>query len=388
MSLQDFVQMKKKNAKVIAFCDNLNSVIPQGLEEVSEEVKEAHLKGAAYQRAEDKKKVHDVAKSILAGEPSPIPVIFGDRENKCVCSEDVCEVVESVILSIPDGQHRASGAVEAWEEKSDLAYDISVVIILNSTIEQEIKIFLGINKNMKKIKEDLVTDLHSTLDACGREQTLSNREMDNIEANYVVHMLNSEADSPIKGCSKEIGVKSGAGISQGQWIRAIRHLLKFVIERFGDSYTKEEKRRMVATVVKRLMPKCFAPDSEYRLMTTATGANMMIHALAMDSKAVKKGKKEERNPMGILERILQMRGASLLSNVDAYVDLIKGTCYTDENDPNCPWSPDCDDTNTIVGESQSIAHAKKFLNAIDELRMNDKGFLQQIQPAQPVQQVA
>ena len=379
MPFSQFVEMKKKNVKVVAFQDKIHTLIPQGVEEISEETKNAYKLTMAYQREEDKKKVHSIAKSILAGELCPLPIILGDREGKCILTNDTtCSI--NGLLTCPDGQHKAAGVVEAYEKNPDLTYDINVIIVLGSTMEQETNLFLNINKNATKVKKDLLINQHTQLDILGIPQTLTNKEKKELEACIISHMLNHDLDSPLRGWIRETGSKTG-GTKQCQWIRGLLFMIDTVNAFYGETLTREEKRRLIATVVKTyysalkiLMPKSFVVGNEYRLLTNATGVNMMLQSLAMNSNEDDKSKRQK--PMGIFERVYKMGGGKLLSKTDLYVGLIKGTRYTNEQNQTCPWAPNCEATETIHGAALCDAHAIKFLNTIDEMQKGDKSFLE------------
>jgi hypothetical protein len=210
------------------------------------------------------------------------------------------------------------------------------------------------------------------MDLLGIPQSISKVEKKEVEAAKISHMINHDADSPLRGWIGETGSR------QCQWIRGLLFMLDTVDAFYGETLTKEEKCRLIATVVKTyysalkvLMPKCFVAGTEYRLLTNATGVNTMLHALGMNSE--KNSKKQK--PMGIFERIHRMGGGKILNTVSIYVDLIKGTRYTNEKDSTCPWSPTCEATEIIHGAALSTAHAIKFLDTIDEIRKNDKSFL-------------
>jgi len=125
-----------------------------------------------------------------------LPIILGDREGKCVLVNDsTCQI--NGLLTCPDGQHKAGGATEAFEKNPNLAYDINIIIILNSNVEQETNLFLSINKTATKVKKDLLVNQHTQLDMLGFSQILTNEIRKNDKSFLTVPAVYEMATSSV-----------------------------------------------------------------------------------------------------------------------------------------------------------------------------------------------
>lgn len=119
-------------------------------------------------------------------------------------------------FSVVDGQHRLEGIKRSKKEKD---FTLPVIIIFDTTIEQDAYLFSVINGNQQPVSKSLVYDLFDVS---------SNRSVEK-SCNYIVKSLNLTKDSPLYKGIKMLGVKSldapNAKVSQAT---IIRNLLPYI----------------------------------------------------------------------------------------------------------------------------------------------------------------
>jgi len=163
-----------------------------------------------YQRNLDEKRARNFAsyldKEVKAGRSPVIPtsVLLSYRKPiKYTEKNGICEAVftDGESFYVVDGQHRTNGFKMAIEElglNQLLNYELPVIIFENTKLVNEIKQFLLINNNMKKVKTDLARQLMIQLGQKGENIIPQNEEV-GIKATNITNMLANSLSSPWKG---------------------------------------------------------------------------------------------------------------------------------------------------------------------------------------------
>lgn len=163
-----------------------------------------------YQRVLDEKRARKfaayLAKEHKEGRQPVIPTSILLSYRKPIRSTEAGGVHEAVFaegepMYVVDGQHRTNGfkmAIEEYGLNHLLKYELPVVIFENTDIRNEVKQFLLINNNMKKVRTDLARELIIKLSREG-EYEISDAERDPIKATNITKMLANDLDSPWKG---------------------------------------------------------------------------------------------------------------------------------------------------------------------------------------------
>ncbi len=98
---------------------------------------------------------------------------------------------EESIAQIIDGQHRMSG----FDENSNVDFDLPVTIFIDQLVEQQAEIFSTINGKQTRVTPSLVYELFG----------ISERKSPYKTAHDIIKVLNSSAESPLKGWFKRLG---------------------------------------------------------------------------------------------------------------------------------------------------------------------------------------
>lgn len=104
-------------------------------------------------------------------------------------------------LYIVDGQHRTNGfkfAIEQYGLNQLLSFELPIVIFENTKLVNEVKQFLLINNNMKKVRTDLARELIIKLNRSG-DMEIPVGEDDAIKATNISKAINSTYSSPWRG---------------------------------------------------------------------------------------------------------------------------------------------------------------------------------------------
>ncbi|MFR0018741.1 MAG: DGQHR domain-containing protein [Paraclostridium sp.] len=128
------------------------------------------------------------------------------------------EVNDGDYFNIIDGQHRLAGIFMCGDDIVS-NFDIPVVLLIDISVSNAVKIFLDINSNQKKVDKSLVYDLYEDLD---------DKEIEDIKK---IHMICKKMyinqNSPLYRQIKMLGVGSGA-ISQAFFIDTVIESIKFI----------------------------------------------------------------------------------------------------------------------------------------------------------------
>lgn len=143
---------------------------------------------------------------ILSGKSECVEIDFKENEIKFIKSR----IEQGNWFSVVDGQHRLEGIKRSKKEDY---FKLPVIIIFDTTNEQDAYLFSVINGNQKPVSKSLVYDLFD----------LSlNRSVEK-SCNYIVRNLNSTEESPLYKKIKMLGIKSSdaprAKVSQATIIR-------------------------------------------------------------------------------------------------------------------------------------------------------------------------
>ncbi len=101
---------------------------------------------------------------------------------------------EPRVAKIIDGQHRIAG-LEGFQGR----FDMNVTIFLDMDLEDQAMTFATINIEQTKVNRSLVFDLYEYQKAPSPQKTCHN----------IARLLNSEADSPLQGRIKILGLSTG-----------------------------------------------------------------------------------------------------------------------------------------------------------------------------------
>jgi DGQHR domain-containing protein len=163
-----------------------------------------------YQRVLDDKRARKFAaylsKELKDGRQPVIPTSILLSYRKTIKGTDNGGIFEAVFaegepLYVVDGQHRTNGfkaAIEDYGLTQLLNYELPVVIFENTDLRNEVKQFLLINNNMKKVRTDLARELIIKLSRAG-EYDISQAESPAIKATLITKLLANELDSPWVG---------------------------------------------------------------------------------------------------------------------------------------------------------------------------------------------
>jgi len=160
-----------------------------------------------YQRELDEKRARKFAsflkEEISEGRKPAIPTSILLSYRKKITGTNTDYGIEAVFndddrLYIVDGQHRTNGfkfAIEQYGLNDLLKFELPIVIFENPVLVNEVKQFLLINNNMKKVRTDLARELMIKLKRTGGMDIPEN-EKDAITATNITKLLNSSANSP------------------------------------------------------------------------------------------------------------------------------------------------------------------------------------------------
>lgn len=163
-----------------------------------------------YQRLLDDKRARKFAayldKELKDGRQPVIPTSVLLSYRKPIKGTEKGGVFEAVFsegepLYVVDGQHRTNGfrvAIEDYGLSQLLDFELPVVIFENTDLRNEVKQFLLINNNMKKVRTDLARALIIKLSNAG-EYTISPTETPAIVATRITTLLATELDGPWVG---------------------------------------------------------------------------------------------------------------------------------------------------------------------------------------------
>lgn len=144
-------------------------------------------KEEGYQRALSISRVSKIAKYLDDGNaiPGAILISFDKAKLSAGGTEFIIENVEDAGWVI-DGQHRLAGAYKANRD-----VEVPVVAFLNLSSEQQIELFVTINREQKGVPTSLYYDLLKQL-----PRKLSDAELIQERANDLVGRLRRDAESP------------------------------------------------------------------------------------------------------------------------------------------------------------------------------------------------
>lgn len=169
------------------------------------------------QRHRNEERVRAIAKYCEDSDaifPTPI-ILSGDSDYITLDNNTLIIEIEKIIedkkyLSIVDGQHRIEGIYRSGRSSK---FILPVMLILDTTAEQDAYLFSVINGNQQPVSKSLVYDLFNLS---------SHRTIEKV-CNYLVKQLNSDDKSAIKNRIKMLGIKTddtpNATVSQATIIR-------------------------------------------------------------------------------------------------------------------------------------------------------------------------
>ncbi|MED3995595.1 DGQHR domain-containing protein [Peribacillus frigoritolerans] len=186
------------------------------------------------QRTRNEDRIKDI--STYCKDPDaifPTPVILSGDSKYVNLVNDTIDINTGLLrkdnykFSIVDGQHRLEGIHRSGYEDR---FTLPIMILLDTTPEQDAYLFSIINGNQKPVSKSLVLDLFSLS---------SGRTVQKV-CNYLVKQLNSDPDSSLYRMIKMLGVKSleapNATVSQAT---IVRNLMKY--------FTKDVEKDNLAT---------------------------------------------------------------------------------------------------------------------------------------------
>lgn len=128
------------------------------------------------------------------------------------------ELPENSCFNIIDGQHRLAGIFSSKEEIIK-DFDVPVILLIDISVSNAVKLFLDINSNQKAVNKSVVYDLYEDLD---------DNEINDIKKIHIIcQKLYTNPKSPLYRQIKMLGVGSGA-ISQAFFIDTIIENVKFI----------------------------------------------------------------------------------------------------------------------------------------------------------------
>ena len=128
------------------------------------------------------------------------------------------ELTDKCFFNVIDGQHRLAGIFSSKKSIID-NFDIPVVLLVDISVSNAVKLFLDINSNQKQVSKSVVYDLYEDLDE---------DDIDDIRKIHTIcQKLYKNSNSPLYRQVKMLGVGSGA-ISQAFFIDSAISSLKFL----------------------------------------------------------------------------------------------------------------------------------------------------------------
>ena len=128
------------------------------------------------------------------------------------------EIPNNSNYNIIDGQHRLAGIFSS-NENIIKDFDIPVILLIDISVSNAVKLFLDINSNQKQVNKSVVYDLY---------EDLEENEINEIKKIHIIcQKLYTNPSSPLYRQIKMLGVGSGA-ISQAFFIDTITENLRFL----------------------------------------------------------------------------------------------------------------------------------------------------------------
>jgi DGQHR domain-containing protein len=244
-----------------------------------------------YQRELDEKRARKFAtflkEEISDGRKPAIPTSILLSYRKKINGTITDYGIEAVFndedrLYIVDGQHRTNGfkfAIEQYGLNELLKFELPIVIFENPFLVNEVKQFLLINNNMKKVRTDLARELMIKLKRTGGMEIPASED-DAIRATHITKLLNSSAKSPWlhklngPGDPKE-GHYLNTQLSLANSIKAT--VLKHPATSRMTAETACRELCKYWTAWEKLMPEAFSEDTYKEYLITKNNGFVTLH---------------------------------------------------------------------------------------------------------------
>jgi len=244
-----------------------------------------------YQRELDEKRARKFAtflkEEISDGRKPAIPTSILLSYRKKITGTNTDYGIEAIFndddrLYIVDGQHRTNGfkfAIEQYGLNELLKFELPVVIFENPNLVNEVKQFLLINNNMKKVRTDLARELMIKLKRTGGMEIPASED-DAIKATNITKLLNTSANSPW------LHKLSGPGDSKdGNYLNtqlSVANSIKVSVlkDPATQRMTAETAGRELAkywAAWEKLMPEAFDNDTYQNYLITKNNGFVTLH---------------------------------------------------------------------------------------------------------------
>lgn len=244
-----------------------------------------------YQRELDEKRARKFAtflkEEISEGRKPAIPTSILLSYRKKITGTNTDYGIEAVFndqdrLFIVDGQHRTNGfkfAIEQYGLNDLLKFELPIVIFENPVLVNEVKQFLLINNNMKKVRTDLARELMIKLKRSGGMDYPATED-DAIKATHITKLLNTSLNSPWlhklsgPGDAKE-GQYLNTQLSVANSIKAT--VLKDPATRRMTAETASRELTKYWAAWEKLMPEAFNEDTFKNYLITKNNGFVTLH---------------------------------------------------------------------------------------------------------------
>ena len=378
LSNKEFLWLKE-HCSIEKFDDTLIKFMYKKQEgPISKDVLDDFVNNIGYQREYNKNRANKFTKFMKTGF-SPTSILINDRMKSCSFESSpgsnrfgILSIPDKARLTIPDGQHRGAGYENLIQENPDQQVDVPIMLIQSGKLE-EMNYFTIINKTQVKLDTVLVSDIQVFLNLNDYEQNLTCKESLEGFLNAVVHRVNHDEDSPIKGWITQIGEDrtDDKPFSQKSFVSCLKPTYRWMSKKNTQwaAMITEDREKQVATIVKtycnalkECMPVAFKPGEQdsYHLTSNQAAITMMMTALAKDYDT------DGNNLPSLLTRIHLNRKQP--NDAKLFVDLIRGTRYTDPNHEEFIWKKRGEHNeylpSPIHGMQLVDEHAKMFLQEL------------------------